>query len=145
MARTYCKAVDYVEKLSARINTMHDICPVVLLKFNTNFERGGSAVLMSRISDMYIELDIPHNYRFGNVHFACMLVHEYCHYIDALTMSGRERSLNIARYLNDSTYKQSEERRNWTATKRLAKKLDLWNKQFYNASLEYHYTTALQF
>jgi len=146
--RTYSAIIDFVEKLSTQINNIYDICPKIFLRFNQENKSGGSAVLAYRISDICIELDIPHNYTFGKVNrvtLACMLVHEYCHYLDALTMLGRERVDNTNKYLNDQEYKRLEEQRNWTATKKLAKKLGLWNKLFYNRAHKCHYTTLLQF
>ena len=145
---TYCEIVDYVEKLSMLINAVYDICPEIFLRFNQNNEIGGSTVLTYKVSDIYIELDIPHNYTFGKAHKAtltCILIHEYCHYIDSLTMSGRERANNMKTYTNDQKYRRAEEQRNWTATKQLAKKLGLWNKSFYAAVQKCYYTAAVQF
>lgn len=146
--RTYCEILDYIEKLSMRINEVYDICPKVFLRFNQHQAPSGAVILTYRVSDMYIELNIPHNYTFGKVHkttLTCILVHEYCHYIDALTMSGRGRANNMTMYTNNQKHRRAEEQRNWTATKRLAKKLGLWNKAFYNAVRECYYTAAVQF
>ena len=137
-----------MKNLSGRINCIYDIQPKIFLRFNQNSEVGGAAILMYNISDMYIELNIPHNYTFGRKHrttLACILIHEYCHYIDALTMSNKVRADNMAVYMNSSKRRCLEEQCNWTATKRLAKKLKLWNKLFYEAVCEWDYTTALRF
>ncbi len=147
--KTYCEIIDYITKLSIQINNMYDICPVIFLKFNKDNEIGGATILTYRTSDMYIELDVPYNCIFGKIYkmtFACILIHEYCHYINALTMSGRERANSIDKYTYNQKCKRAEEQCNWTATKRLAKKLGLWNKAFYKTIYEnYPYTSALQF
>lgn len=138
--------LNFVKALSAQINEIHDICPRVLLMFNQDSESGGSTIVAYRTTDMYIELDIPHNYTFGKVYrtlLSCMLIHEYCHYIEALAISGRVRVINMNLYLTNAGYRRAEEQRNWTATKRLAKKLGLWNKSFYNAACTCCFTTAL--
>lgn len=146
--KTYGLMIDFVENISEQINEMYDICPKVFLRFNQENESGGSAIWTYRVSDMYIELDIPHNYTFGKVNratLACILVHEYCHYIDALAMNGSERVNNMNLYISSARHRRAEEQRNWTATKRLAKKLGLWNKPFYNAVRSCVFTTALQY
>ena len=146
--KTYCEMLDYVENISAQINDMHNICPIIFLMFNQDNAIGGSAILTYRISDMYIELDIPHNYKLSKSHnknLTCVLVHEYCHYLDALSMSGKERADNMVQYTNNQKYRRTEEQRNWTATKQLAKKMGLWNRSFYAAARECYYTAGLQF
>ncbi len=144
--KTYCEIIDYMEELSSQINNMYDICPEVFLRFNQNHKIEGKVPLMYRISDMYIELDIPHNYTLADrIMIIGMLIHEYCHYIDSLTMSGRERANNGIKYVNNQNHRRLDERRTWTATKRLAKELDLWNKPLYNAICECYHTTVLQF
>jgi len=108
----------------------------------------GIAVAAYKASDMYIELNIPYNYTFGRKRksiLTCILIHEYCHYINALAMSGKERTDNIITYKNDQRYRRTEEQRNWTATKQLAKKLGLWNSLFYSAVCECYYTASVQF
>ena len=145
--KTFCTIVEYVKDLSGQINNMYNIQPEIFLRFSQDTMITGSAVLAYCIPDMYIELNIPHNYTSGKAHktiLTCILVHEYCHYIESLSMSGRERNNAISMYDNQK-YKRAVEQRNWTATKRLAKKLGLWNKSFYAAVCNYYYTTALQF
>ncbi|MCK4829160.1 hypothetical protein KA005_76260 [bacterium] len=146
--RTYCAVVEYVEDLSGRINNMYGIQPEIFLRFNQDTEVTGAAILAYCTPDMYIELNIPYNYTFGKIHKAmltCVLVHEYCHYIEALSMSGKNRVNTSVIYENDQKYRRAEEQRNWTATKQLAKKLGLWNKPFYAAVRDCYYTTSLQF
>lgn len=146
--RTYCKIIEYITDLSGQINSMCNIQPKIFLRFNQTNTVEGASVLMYRMPDMYIELDIPHNYTFGKKHMTtltCMFIHEYCHYIDSLSMSGKERSNDMAKYLSNQEYRRLEEQRNWAATKQLAKKLGLWNKLFYKAACECYYTTPLQF
>lgn len=146
--RTYTAILDFVKDLSLQINIMYDICPKIFLRFNRENDSGGATMYAHRISDMYIELDIPHNYTFGKINktiLASMLIHEYCHYIDAMTMTGRERVNTTYKYLSCIKYKRAIEQCNWTATKRLAKKLGLWNKSFYNAVRSCYYTAAVRF
>ena len=146
--KTYCEIVECAKDLSMQINSIYNVCPKIFLNFNSVNEVGGSTGIYYRIHDMYIELDIPHNYTFGRVHrneFIFMFIHEYCHYIDALTMSGKDRVNSITNYLNNSQYKCLDERRNWTTVKRVAKKLKLWNKPLYNAIRNYSYTAAIRF
>lgn len=146
--RTYCKIVEYIEELSAQINDIYNIQPKVFLRFNQNNEIGGSTIPAYRISDMYIELDIPHNYTFGKKRraiLACMLIHEYCHYIESLSISGKERIDSVTKYIDDQKYRCADEQRNWTATKRLAKRLGLWSKLFYDVTCTHYYTTLLHF
>lgn len=146
--KTYCTIVEHIEDLSERINNMYGIQPKVFLRFNQNNTVDGAAILTYRTPDMYIELNIPHNYTLGKTHktvLACVLIHEYCHYIDALTMSGKERVDNMTAYENDQKCRRAEEQRNWTATKKLAKKLGLWNKLFYKVACNCNYTATLQF
>lgn len=143
---TYCELIDYIEDLSVRINDMYDICPEVFLRLNQSNKIEGKVPLMYRISDMYIELDIPHNYTLADrIMIIGMLIHEYCHYIEALTMSGRERANNGIKYVNNQNHRRLDEQRTWTATKRLAKELGLWNKPLYNAIRMCYHTTVLQF
>ena len=107
--KTYCKIIEYIEELSTRINVIYDIQPEIFLRFNQNDEIGGSTIPMYKASDMYIELDIPHSYTFGKIHritLTYMLIHEYCHYIEALAISGRERVNSVTKYINDKNYKR---------------------------------------
>ena len=127
---------------------MYNIQPKVLLVFSHNRKAGGFAVCTYRVSDMYIELEIPHTYTFGcknKTNLTVILIHEYCHYIDSLKIKGYERVDGTEEYQNDLTTKKLDEQRNWTATKNLAKKLGLWNRQFYAVIKECYYTTALKF
>lgn len=146
---TYNFIIDLIENTSAQINEIYDICPHIFLIFNQNVELSGSAITAYRISDMAIELHIPHNFiakeKNNQIILMCMLIHEYCHYIEALTMSGRARVKNINDYNKCSNCRRLEERRNWTATKKLAKKLGLWNKLFYTAAKTCQFTTALRY
>lgn len=146
---TYGMIVEYLADLSERINTIYNVQPEVFLQFNQNDEVGGSAILTYRVTDMYIELDIPQNYNIlkpaHRITLTCILIHEYCHYIEALTMSGKERVNSMREYTKNYRHRRAEEQRNWTATKRLAKKLNLWTKPFYNSACKCSYTSALQF
>lgn len=146
--RTYCTIIEYVKDLSEQINNMCNIQPEIFLRFSQDIKVTGSAILTYCAPNMYIELNIPHNYTLGKtrkVNLACILIHEYCHYIESLSMSGRERSDAIDMYKNNQKYKDAEEQRNWTATKRLAKKLELWNMLFYTTACTYRHTTSLRF
>lgn len=145
---TYCEIFEYTQDLSEQINNMYNIQPIVYLMFNQDKNLSGAAIVAYKLSDMYIELNIPYNFTFGRKHkmeFACILVHEYCHYIDATTMSAKQRVLSVQKYTDNHEYKKADEYRNWTATKRLAKKLGLWNKAFYAVIQEYYYTSTLKF
>ena len=127
---------------------MCDVCPDVFLRINQTGEVGGATLNAYRISDMYIELDLPHNYVFNTKNkdiITCLLIHEYCHYLDALSMSSKKRAQTAAKYLDSLQERRLQEQRNWTATKRLSKRLGLWNKAFYMAVRTHRYTAMLRF
>jgi hypothetical protein len=128
---------------------MYNICPRVFLKFNQDNKVEGGSILAFNSSSMYIEMDIPHTYtlakKMHKTTIACVLIHEYCHYINALTMSGKERVKSMDLYIQKQSCRRAEEYRNWTATKNLSKKLGLWNKYFYNVARQCNYASALKF
>ena len=146
--RTFCEIIEHVEDISERINVVYDIRPGILIVFNQYREVGGASVSMYKTPDMYIELTIPHNYTLGRknkVTIIVILVHEYCHYLKSLEMGSYERVASVQRYQKDQLIRRADEQRNWNATKKMAKKLGLWNKLFYNIARECYYTAALQF
>jgi len=146
--RTFCEIIEHVEDISERINVVYDIRPGILIVFNQYREVGGASVSMYKTPDMYIELTIPHNYTLGRknkVTIIVILVHEYCHYLKSLEMGSYERVASVQRYQKDQLIRRADEQRNWNATKKMAKKLGLWNKLFYSIARECYYTSALQF
>jgi len=147
--RTYGEIIEYIASLSARINAIYDITPPVCIRFNQNGDVSGSAVAAYRISDMYIEVCIPHNYVLcctkHRILLAIILIHEYCHYITSLGMKACERTLSAEEYQIDQSVRRADEQKNWTATKKLAKELGLWNKLFFNMAKDYAYTAALTY
>lgn len=147
--RTYCGIIKYIENLSARINKMYGITPPVCVRFNQTNNIGGAAIAMYKIPDMYIVVHLPYNYMLrcpkDHTILAITLIHEYCHYIAALHMNASERIVSVEKYHKDHSEKRADEQRNWTATKKLAKELGLWNKRFYNAIKGYSFSTLLKY
>jgi len=146
--RLYWTLVNYVEELSEHLNKVCRIRPKIFLRINQDDLIGGSTALSRRSMSTYIELDVPHDYvlnRKNKIEITCMLIHEYCHYLDAIKMTKEERAENIDGYTSNLKAKRADEQRTWRATKRLAKLLGLWNKSFYKAARKCQYTAALQF
>jgi len=146
--RTFCDIIEYVKDISGRINAMYNVRPGISIVFNQYVEIGGASVSMYKTPDMYIELAIPHNYTLGRenrVTIAVVIIHEYCHYLKSLEMGSHERVVSVQQYQTDQLIRRADEQRNWNATKKMAKKLGLWNKLFYSIARECYYTSALQF
>lgn len=148
--RTFCEIIEHVKDISGRINAMYNVRPGISVVFNQHkdIEIGGASVSMYKVPDMYIELTIPHNYTLGRknkVTITVVLIHEYCHYLKSLEMGSHERIASVQQYQANQLIRRADEQRNWNATKKMAKKLDLWDKLFYSIARECYYTAALQF
>ena len=74
-----------------------------------------------------------------------ILCHEYCHYIEALGLTAAERQRLAYLYEEDTRTRKLDEQKTWRQTRKLAKRLGIWNKQFYKCIHQYIYAGWLKY
>lgn len=139
----------YVKKLSHTINRMHNIDPNIHVEFGPKgIQIAGFCNTGYRGPDMYISLEFPVDFDMTPIHkidIDVLLCHEYCHYIYAVSSTGKERHVSSELYINDHTSKKSDEHRTWRQTCKLAQDLGLWNKKFFTRLKECEYTSEITY
>ncbi|GAG30164.1 unnamed protein product [marine sediment metagenome] len=147
--RNFDRVYAYVKKLSRAINRIHDIDPNVYVAFGPkDMKISGVCNTGYRGPDMYISLAVPVDFDLTPKHqteIDVVLCHEYCHYIDAILSTGRERHDSGELYEKDQATKKADEHRTWRQTCKLAQNLGLWNKQFFIRLKECEYTTEITY
>ncbi len=146
--RNFDRVYTYVKKLSRDINRLHDIDPDIHVAFGPKGIRFSGFCIMDRGADMYILLRLPVNFDITPIHktdINVLLCHEYCHYLYALTSTGKERHESIELYVNDHTAKKIDEHRTWRQTCTLAQDLGLWNKPFFTRLKDCEYTSEITY
>lgn len=147
--RIFDEVYTYVGGLSHAINLIHGFDPYVYIRFapkgatlegvcNTSYRR----------PCMYIALTVPVDFTLTQRNAMALdviLCHEYCHYIDALMHTGRERHDSGEMYEKDQIAKKVDECRTWRQTRDLAKELGLWNKKFFDCLKECEYTSEITY
>jgi len=138
-----------VKELSDKIDDLYDINPVIKLRFfSKDIEMNGSCIVTYQKTNMYIELNIPHDLkmtRSNKVLLDVMLLHEYCHFIEALGLTGPERKSSSDLYNRKPQEKTRDEKKTWRQTKKLAQALGLWDRKFYNAVNSCTYVSDLTY
>ena len=156
MEKTYCKIYKYVEEISEKLNTLLLVEPRVKIVITPDEAPNGLCIIS--ISSAYIEVRLPHTIDIKKVNetqltlpwykdiISSILIHEYCHYIDAVNMTLSGRKKDIQRYNRDVKYRRMTEIQTWKNTKIVAKWLGMWDKQFFKRVKEYHmYTGKLKY
>ena len=138
-----------VKKLSGKINKLYDINPTIKLKiFSSKMELNGSCVVDYKNSNMYIELNIPHDLKMtlkNRASLDILIIHEYCHFIEALSLTWPKRTTAAKLYLKNLQEKTRDVQKTWRQTKELAQILGMWNKDFYNSVQDWTYVSNLNY
>ena len=145
---TFEKVFLQVHQLSDQINELFDIDPDVRVKISPESEINGTCWTTYQRTNMYIEVNIPADIKLTKRvknELNAVVLHEYCHYIDAYELKGPERfhQGNLYEWFNDE--KMKDEKKTWRQTKRLAEALGLWDRNFFNAIQAFTYVSDLQY
>lgn len=151
----YDKLVDYTELISKKVEERYpdkdfsllDIWLVLSDKPSDGVYDGVCHVAYKKNS-MRIEMFLPNIDSVTAAvkrNIAVVLVHEYCHYVDAISNSAKVRHADGAKYETDSQHVHQDEVKNWSRTKDLLIDLGLWSKRTYNICRKYKHTSHLEF
>lgn len=139
----------HIEQLSGEINNLYEVDPDIYVRLgHKNTSIAGLCNTTYHRPQMYISLLIPCFIKMGRAvttDLNILICHEYCHYLDALAHTARERHDSGNEYENDPIARKIDEHRTWRQTCELAKELGLWNKHFYNCLKKYNYTSEITY
>lgn len=152
---SYERIVDYIEEISNRIEAEYPELDFSLLVVWLVFKPITSTTVYDGLchtgykkTKMKIEILLPQMNTVSAAdkrNLALILMHEYCHYIDALQQSAEERHQESLRYASDTKHASIDERRTWGQTRALAIKLNLWSKRMYTLCRRYKHTSGMEF
>lgn len=140
---SFKRVQNHIHKLSGQINELYAIEPVIDIIFCDQDYVDGECHVTYQKKYMKINIFVPSNIKY-NINTKTILsvvtLHEYCHYITSINMSGPLRVLSSNFYNWFPTEKTKDEKKTWRQTKKLAEALGIYNKEFYSVMKEYTYT-----
>ena len=146
---TFDRVHKHVEKVSRIINAVYGIDPLVYVQVGPpGTIPSGYCKVSYKNSCMYIALVVPVDLELtpeNKTSLTVVLCHEYCHYVDAIAHTGRERYDAGNRYEKEQIAKKADECKTWRQTRELAKELDLWDKQFFVCLKDCKYTSEITY
>jgi len=138
-----------IKNLSNKINNMYKVSPQIFIRFeDTDTQVNGSCITSYKKSDIILEINLPSNFGYKKkeaLFIDMVLIHEYCHYIEALSVPAKTRKELIFKYIESSKERMRDEKKTWRQTKKMAKCLGLWNKLFYNNTQQCLYACDLTY